>query len=357
MLLAYEMLMILHSLKLSIIVPMYNAGLYLQGCVHSLLDQDLEHSDYEILLVNDGSTDDTLWIAEKLSVGAPNIKVLSQENRGQSSARNLGFEEAVGEYVWFVDSDDVIAKDCLGTLLQILKTHNLEIITFDIVRARARADLSCFVFRPVKELSEVTHGFQYIADHNYNNGPWSYVIRSEYLRKINLKFIEGRWCEDGMFSISLISAAERIANLPTAIYGYILNPNSNMSSKTESHQRKMVEGFLYAVGYFDHFITAMSERAKNAPRFIKRVACRRDSFVFFLLIRLFRARLGYDYSKAVYGQLIARGGIPLRHFYGEDYPGLKYRLLSTFFSTRWLFLTFCWISNALKTGRARLDEE
>jgi hypothetical protein len=108
----------------------------------------------------------------------------------------------------------------------------------------------------------------------------------------------------------------------------------------------MVEGFIYAVEYFDQFIKDISQRAHDVPRFMKRITCRRDSYVFFLLIRLLRARLGYDYTRTVYDQLLARGRIPLRDFYGEDYPGIKYQLLSTFVSTPWLFLSLCRILNS-----------
>jgi glycosyltransferase involved in cell wall biosynthesis len=339
-------------LQLSIVVPVYNAAPYLEDCVRSLLDQDLQASEYEILLINDGSTDDSLRIAEQLCTRSPNVKVISRENRGIGATRNLGLDRSAGEFLWFVDSDDVIARNCLGTLLRGLRGYQLDLITYHIrmVRERVvdRPALRGFVFLPGKALMEVSSGVQYIADHNYSNGPWSYIIRSKYLRETNLRFIEDRWCEDAMFSISLLSAASRVGHLPVAAYAYVKNPNSNMSTKTVSHRRKMVKDFQYTVDYFDQFIMEISQRTNIPPRFLKRVACRRDSFVFFLLIRLFRARLGWDYTQAVYRQLVAKGRIPPRDLCGEDYPGLKYRVLSTVVSAPWLYLGVCWIVNVLR---------
>jgi glycosyltransferase involved in cell wall biosynthesis len=339
------------SLQLSVVVPMYNAAPYLEACVHSLLAQDLHPSKYEILLVNDGSKDETRRIAENLEARSPNIKLVSQENKGQGAARNLGFARSAGEFVWFVDADDIVARGCFGTLLQMMRSHNLDIVTIDILRVLDRAAFDGFSFVPGTSLGPVTSGIQYIATHNYDNGPWGYIIRAEYLRQENIRFVEGHWCEDGMFSLSAIANARRVARLPRQIYGYVLNPNSNMSSKSASHQRKMLEGFLYAVDYFDRFIKDTCQASLNVPGFKKRVACRRDSYVFFLVIRLLRARLGYGYAKAMYGQLLDRGRIPLRDFCGEDYPGLKYKLLSFVVSTRRLFLAGCCILNVLSTVR------
>ena len=336
------------TLQLSIVVPVYNSAPYLEDCVRSLLDQDLQASEYEILLINDGSTDDSLRIAEQLCTRSPNLKIITQENRGIGAARNVGLDRSAGEFLWFVDSDDAIARDCLGTLLGKLRGHHLDVVTYHYRRVVDRTALAGFVFLPGKELIEMNSGVQYIADHNYINGAWAYIIRSEYLRTINLRFNEHRWCEDSMFSIAMLSAAPRVGYLTVAAYAYISNPNSNMSTKTGPHRRKMVEDFHYTVDYFDQFIMEISQKRSIPPRFLKRIACRRDSFVFFLLIRLFRARLGWDFTKAVYRQLVAKGRIPPRDFCGEDYPGLKLKVLTTFVSTPWLYLGVCWILNVLR---------
>ncbi len=339
------------QIRLSIVVPMYNAGPYLEPCVRSLLDQDLEPPEYEILLVNDGSTDDTLQVAERLNARHPNIRIISQQNKGQGAARNLGFERSQGEFVWFVDADDIVARRCLGTLLRILQSHNLDLVTFDILRVLDRTVPEGFGFVADAPLERAESGVQYIASHNYDNGPWGYIIRAEYLRERNVRFVEGHWCEDGMFSLSAIAGARRVAKLPVQVYGYVLNPNSTTSSKSRFHQRTMLGDFLYAVDYFDHFMEGTRQAMDEVPGFRKRVACRRDSYVFFLLIRLLRARLGYAYTKTIYKTLLAKGRIPVRDLCGEDYPGVKYRLLSSFVSCPVLFLGLGWILNALRPAK------
>lgn len=100
------------DVKISIIIPVYNVEEYLEDCVHSVLNQT--YTNYEIILVNDGSTDNSGAICE--SFKSDIIKVIHKENRGLSDARNVGTAAAIGDYITWVDGDDTIHKDCLKNL-------------------------------------------------------------------------------------------------------------------------------------------------------------------------------------------------------------------------------------------------
>lgn len=95
-------------MKLSIIVPMYNVEQYIEKCLKSLLNQDLSRDDYEILIINDGSKDRSKHIVNEYMKNNKNIRMINQKNGGQSKARNTGIDNAKGEYLFFVDSDDYI---------------------------------------------------------------------------------------------------------------------------------------------------------------------------------------------------------------------------------------------------------
>ena len=103
-------------IKLSIIIPVYNTEAYLRRCLDSCLHQDLPMDQYEIIAVNDGSTDRSLEILKDYERQYTNIHVYSQENKRQGAARNYGLTKASGEYIWFVDADDWIANNCLRKL-------------------------------------------------------------------------------------------------------------------------------------------------------------------------------------------------------------------------------------------------
>ncbi len=108
-----------NTLRLSIIVPAYNTEKYLDDCILSLLNQDLPEDEYEIIFVNDGSTDNSVQVIEKYMENHPCIRLISQQNAGVSAARNNGIRLAKGEYIGFVDSDDYIDSDMYRNMLSL----------------------------------------------------------------------------------------------------------------------------------------------------------------------------------------------------------------------------------------------
>ena len=103
---------------LSFIIPVYNTEAYLDECLQSLLNQDIPAADYELVCVNDGSTDGSLQLLRHYEQEYANVTVINQENGGVCRARNTGLRAARGEYVWFFDSDDVLRHNSLGILLE-----------------------------------------------------------------------------------------------------------------------------------------------------------------------------------------------------------------------------------------------
>ena len=116
---------------LSIIVPIYNAQDYIQVSLDSLLKQN--YDDYEIICVNDGSTDNTLSILMEYEKKNSRIRLIDKENGGVSSARNIGIQSACGKWIWFVDSDDYIPFNCLGYLVSQI-SEDIDYIAFDYDR-------------------------------------------------------------------------------------------------------------------------------------------------------------------------------------------------------------------------------
>ena len=114
---------------LSIVVPVYNAETYIKQCLDSLLEQDTEQEKYEIICINDGSTDDSLRILEEYAKKYDNIRLIDKQNEGVSVARNLGLEKACGKYVWFVDADDFIKPNCLK-MIKVPIENEPDIINF-----------------------------------------------------------------------------------------------------------------------------------------------------------------------------------------------------------------------------------
>ena len=104
-------------MKLSIIVPMYNVEKYIQRCLSSIINNKGFLENCELIVVNDGTKDNSESIARKIIEGLPNTQIIVQENQGLSAARNTGLSRAIGEYVWFIDSDDWIEPDAIKSLM------------------------------------------------------------------------------------------------------------------------------------------------------------------------------------------------------------------------------------------------
>ena len=106
---------------LSVIIPVYNAEKYIKTCLKSVFAQGLKDDDFEVILVNDGTPDDSFGVIEEMIQMHDNIIVINQVNQGVSIARNAGFAKATGEYVYFVDPDDILIDNSLSVLITHLK--------------------------------------------------------------------------------------------------------------------------------------------------------------------------------------------------------------------------------------------
>jgi len=137
--------------KVSIVVPIYNAEQYLQKCIDSLLRQGLK--DYELLLVNDGSTDSSLSICQSYADQYDHIKILNQINSGVCAARNFGIQSASGEWIVLVDSDDYLLDNGLATVISVKRA----------LPATARLDACCNAFKEVLLPSTATTICLYIT--------------------------------------------------------------------------------------------------------------------------------------------------------------------------------------------------
>lgn len=113
--------------ELSFIIPAFNCSKYISDCILSLIQQDLSPENYEIIIINDGSTDNTRSILTDFQEKYKNIKVYDQDNHGRDYARNQGVKKAKGDYIWFIDNDDYITANCIKKLISTAQTLNLQL--------------------------------------------------------------------------------------------------------------------------------------------------------------------------------------------------------------------------------------
>lgn len=206
---------------LSIIIPIYNVALFVKKCILSCVNQDIPQSDYEIIVVNDGSTDNSLAIVNEVSRGLSNIHVFSQSNAGLSAARNKGMLEAKGEYYMFVDSDDWIAENCLGKLCRKLMDESpdaLAICAADVINGENYRRQSYIDETPVMGRELLRRGVSPCA-------PFA-IWSADFLKKNKLAFYEGIYHEDSELTPRAYYLAEKVSFTNDIVYFVYQNPNS-----------------------------------------------------------------------------------------------------------------------------------
>ena len=243
-------------MKLSFIVPVYNTAVYLPKCIESLLNQDIPHSDYQIILVNDGSNDNSLAICEAYKEKYENIIVLSQSNAGQSSSRNFGMTKAEGDYIWFVDSDDFIEHYCIDECLNICYQHDLDIFLFcaDEIDEN-KSTIKRLQYFTKSQTSVIFHGKNFLNSKQYFNCIPFYIYKHQFLKEQNIRFYEGIYHEDNEVIPKIFYPAKRILGYNKVLYHVNLRPNSTIRSinpKKAFDLIKVVESLvIYTVNYVD----------------------------------------------------------------------------------------------------------
>lgn len=209
--------------KLSIIIPVYNVEQYLEKCLKSCLSQDIPHNEYEIIVVNDGSPDGSLAIAERIAESATNITIITQENGGLSAARNTGMSVAKGDYVWFVDSDDWIETNCLKQLTDTLYNDKLDALVINGVRVINGVNRKN---PPRAYTDKILSGKEFLKGTMVNCAAVITIYKRDILRNFKLYFKKGIFHEDAEFTPRAYYHIERIAIKNYHFYYNLLNPAS-----------------------------------------------------------------------------------------------------------------------------------
>ncbi len=215
-----------HQLKLSIIVPFYNVEKYIAQCLDSLLNQDIPHEDYEIICIDDCSPDGSLAIVQDYMQKYDNVVLLQHSvNQRVGGGRNTGLKHAKGQYVWFVDSDDMVAENCLGCMLKLCEDNDLDVLSFNCDRVNEQlqhvGDENCFPD------TDVMDGRTYAkkvwgAGLIYHLGfPYRALYRREYLNEIDNKFVEHvSFGEETIYQMRAILLAQLTMSRAAVYYHY-----------------------------------------------------------------------------------------------------------------------------------------
>jgi len=238
--------------RLSIIIPIFNVEDYLEKCIRSLEDQDIPHSDYEIICVNDGSPDSSREVVKRLKEEYENIVLIDQENQGVSRARNNGIDIAAGEYILFIDPDDYVDSYSFARILKNAVEADAEVsfLGFTILNENGSAQEKVYYENLTKQVFQGIDAY-YLARGDGNTDPdrmWAVQFRTEFLNKNNFRYLPGvPYLEDGELIARILSIAERCIFDGNSFYQRTKRPGSATHSDL-FFSEKATNGFLKAAG-------------------------------------------------------------------------------------------------------------
>lgn len=202
--------------EISIIIPSYNVEEYIGSCLDSIVNQSF--TDYEIIVVDDGSTDKTKEIISRYIERYSNIVLITQKNSGQSVARNRGIEVAKGKFIVFVDSDDWFTeKTSLQSLYSTVIDKNPDFVQAGFCYVNGES-ISEYRIRPEKDLFKNDILINMLRVDNLYTSPWAKIYSTKFIKDNNIRFIEGLVNEDTAFSIEVASYANKVSFLSKNVY-------------------------------------------------------------------------------------------------------------------------------------------
>lgn len=194
----------------------------MERCVDSLLHQDIDTSKYEIILINDGSTDRSYEIAQRLASNNSNIVLLTQENQGLSGARNTGLNYAKGKYIMFVDSDDMLLPNVINNLLLVVEKNNLDVCNFCKVYVAQNGEKR---YRPNLPFNpQQVYDGKYALTHGADIGAvWRNIYSRDMIEKHHLRFLDKIYHQDVDFNLRMYAYVGRMMFIETVVYCYCYN--------------------------------------------------------------------------------------------------------------------------------------
>ena len=227
-------------LKFSIVIPAYNVAPFLRECLDSVLAQN--YGGWECICVNDGSSDESGAILEEYASRDARFIVIHQENAGVSAARNAGLDRAKGEWICFLDGDDIWSPKLLDLCVaEIRKYHNADIIAFDICRFVAKNDLPWTWGQELAAESSVHDSSKQFNSKYGTSSFWGKIYRHSRIRDIAFKpYTVG---EDQLFMMEAFLRCDTIVSIDVPLYGYRTRPGSAMNSAVTL--RKTLDSMRY----------------------------------------------------------------------------------------------------------------
>lgn len=283
------------GMRLSIVVNMYNTAPYLPKCMDTLLHQNISGDEYEIILVDDGSTDESLLLAKKYVLQGENnpswplIRICAHANKGLAGARNTGVDAAIGEYLCFVDPDDYIEKNSLSALIRQMADEQLDMLRFNYQKVDEEGNLvaDSKMEANFDYSSRVMTGKEFMAQRLTTTCyVWAYIYRLEIIKKNNIRFIEGGYFDDTPWLPRVLQKVKRINCTPIRHQYYLQRGGSLVHTVNKENVLRKVYGQLNLI---DVLLDQLNQSTSDIHRWYK-------TMISHICVSLLTSVAVYDYN-------------------------------------------------------------
>ena len=281
------------ELLLTYIVPVYNTERYLSRCLSSIISQGLGDDEYEVLVVDDGSTDGSVATVEAFASTHAQVHIIRQQNQGVSAARNCALDKARGHYIQFVDSDDYLEAGVMAPLLYRALDERIDVVLFNYKSVDIKGTpIPSSKRNDQYPSTDVMSGVDYLSGHSMTPYIWRFLISRSFFEK-GCAYLgdEKGWrfdtslivCEDGSLIARFLLAAERVAHDGTAAYCYVNRSDSAMHSSDIDHIRRRLFSQVDAAAAINDTIRRHElQYGQSAP---ESVAGLRNVYLFFAMTK------------------------------------------------------------------------
>lgn len=221
--------------KISVIIPVFNAEKTIEKCLNSVLVQDF--SDFELLLIDDGSSDKSFSLCERFSKSDDRVISIKRENSGAASTRNFGMSRASGEYFCFIDSDDYIENGAFSYMYNLAKENNADVLMCGYNMINGTAVKPIYAKSGIYEGSQINGQICEIKSKNLIDSPCNKLYKSDFIRANNITMPENEIFEDTDFNLNVLRYSPKFVISDKCFYNYVLH----MGSTTRKYNPQKLE--------------------------------------------------------------------------------------------------------------------
>ena len=240
----------------------------METCLQSVFNQNLTEDELEILIIDDGSSDNSVVVATELTKGKNNVVIISQENKGLGGARNTGIVHATGIYVLFLDADDWLVPNVLKELLDYAINYNLDVFEF----AAQGVDINGKIIYHISNKSALIYsGYTYYNSVRYMNSACNKLYKRDFLLASKLFFIEKIYIEDFEFNTRVLIAVTRIKATNKLVAQFLQTPNSITRNTSDEKRQKMIADVVSVIKKIDNIYKSQLNSQKAEVFFLERL--------------------------------------------------------------------------------------